>query len=137
MSSYTWLDPRITQFWEPLPQMYTFYADAAAARTLILAQALTAAAAIKLHRSPAAADPEAQAKCVFGARAILSALSDPGVPDRTRRAVRMHFADLSAGVATLGVYAAGSPLIVRASQETFGGAIDIVQAGVLSRGEYR
>ncbi|KAJ7084226.1 hypothetical protein C8R44DRAFT_894198 [Mycena epipterygia] len=51
----------------------------AAARTLVLAHALTAAAAIRLYRSPAAADPQAQSKCVFGARAVLECLGDTRV----------------------------------------------------------
>ncbi|KAJ7873254.1 hypothetical protein B0H14DRAFT_2569785 [Mycena olivaceomarginata] len=38
--------------------------------------ALTAAAAIRLHRSPAALDTEAQGKCLFAARAILDCLGD-------------------------------------------------------------
>ncbi|KAJ7750730.1 hypothetical protein DFH07DRAFT_1062079 [Mycena maculata] len=80
-ASYGWLDRRLTQFWETLPPIYAFYADAAAARTLVVAHALTAAAAIKLHRSPGAADPEAQRKCVFAARAILECLGDTRVVD--------------------------------------------------------
>ncbi|KAJ7702797.1 hypothetical protein B0H17DRAFT_119639 [Mycena rosella] len=82
ISSYTWLDRRITQFWQALPPVYAFYADGAAARTLVLAHALTAAAAIKLHCSPAAADPQAQAKCLFGARRVLEVLGDASVGDR-------------------------------------------------------
>ncbi|KAJ7093518.1 hypothetical protein C8R44DRAFT_890740 [Mycena epipterygia] len=76
LESYTRLDQRITRFWETLPPIYAFYSDPAAARTLVLTHALTAAAAIRLHRSPAAADPDAQRKCVFGARAVLECLGD-------------------------------------------------------------
>ncbi|KAJ6621028.1 hypothetical protein B0H10DRAFT_2019704 [Mycena sp. CBHHK59/15] len=83
MNSYTWLDQRITKFWETLPPLYDFYNDAAAARTLVVAHALTAAAAIKLHRNPSAADPEAQKKCVFAASAIIAALADTNIADFT------------------------------------------------------
>ncbi|KAJ7451256.1 hypothetical protein B0H11DRAFT_1877264 [Mycena galericulata] len=82
MTSYTWLDRRITQFCATLPPIYAYYTDPSAARTLVLTHALTAAAAIKLHRSSAGADPAAQAKCVFAARAILDCLGDSGVPER-------------------------------------------------------
>ncbi|KAJ7480860.1 hypothetical protein FB451DRAFT_1556350 [Mycena latifolia] len=76
-ASHTWLDTRITQFWEALPPVYAAYGSPDAdVRTLVLAHALTAAAAIKLHRGPAASDPQAQARCVFAARAALSALSE-------------------------------------------------------------
>ncbi|KAF8209217.1 hypothetical protein K438DRAFT_1930097 [Mycena galopus ATCC 62051] len=82
-ASCAWLDGRITKFWETLPPLYAFYADSATARTLVVAHAMTAAAAIKLHRSPASVDSEAQEKCVFAARAILASLGDTRVPDFT------------------------------------------------------
>lgn len=81
--SCVWLDGRITRFWETLPPLHTFYADSATACTLVLAHAMTAAAVIKLHRSPGSVDPEAQNKCVFAARAILASLGDMRVPDCT------------------------------------------------------
>ncbi|KAF7326741.1 Zn(2)-C6 fungal-type domain-containing protein [Mycena venus] len=77
-TSYTWLDRRIAAFWQSLPPIYAFFDDTAAVRTLALSHALTAAAAIRLHRSPAATDTEAQAKCLFAARAVLDALGDQG-----------------------------------------------------------
>ncbi|KAJ7662809.1 hypothetical protein DFH06DRAFT_987320 [Mycena polygramma] len=81
--SYVWLDRRITAFWQALPPIYLFYADSASARTLALTHALTAAAAIGLHRSPATVDAEAQAKCLFAARAVLDVLGDARVGDRS------------------------------------------------------
>ncbi|KAJ7164530.1 hypothetical protein C8R46DRAFT_1278967 [Mycena filopes] len=84
--SATWLDARITKFWERLPPLYDFYADPATARTLVVAHAMTAAAAIKLHHhSPAAAavDPEAQKKCIFAAGAIITCLGDSNIADFT------------------------------------------------------
>ncbi|KAJ6522470.1 hypothetical protein B0H19DRAFT_656085 [Mycena capillaripes] len=81
-TSYIWLDRRITTFWEALPPIYAFYGDSAAARTLALTHALTAATAIRLHRSPAAADAEAQAKCLFAARQVLDVLGDTLVGDQ-------------------------------------------------------
>ncbi|KAJ7676855.1 hypothetical protein DFH06DRAFT_1034233 [Mycena polygramma] len=78
-----WLDKRITRFWESLPPLYAFYGDTATARTLVLAHTMTAAAAIQLHRAPASADPEAQKKCVFAARAILACLGDSRIADFT------------------------------------------------------
>jgi hypothetical protein len=82
-ASCTWLDGRITKFWETLPPLYAFYTDAAVARTLVVTHAMTAAAAIKLHRAPSSVDPEAQKKCVFAARAILACLGDSRIPDFT------------------------------------------------------
>ncbi|KAJ7339969.1 hypothetical protein DFH08DRAFT_963993 [Mycena albidolilacea] len=76
-----WLDGRITKLWETLPPLYAFYADSAAARSLVLTHATTAAAAIKLHRSPGSVDPEARSKCVFAARAILACLGDTPIPE--------------------------------------------------------
>ncbi|KAK7019635.1 hypothetical protein R3P38DRAFT_3554243 [Favolaschia claudopus] len=75
--SYTWLDRRITAFWESLPPLvYAFsYADSA---TL----ALTHGAAIPLHDSPGACDEEARKKCVFAARGVLDVLGDAGVGAR-------------------------------------------------------
>ncbi|KAK7038621.1 Zn(2)-C6 fungal-type domain-containing protein [Favolaschia claudopus] len=71
--SYTWLDRRITAFWQSLPPLvYAFYAD----RTLALTHALTACAAIRLHDSPGACDREARRKCVFAARGVLDVLGD-------------------------------------------------------------
>ncbi|KAJ7915141.1 hypothetical protein B0H13DRAFT_2270494 [Mycena leptocephala] len=81
-TSYVWLDQRITAFWQALPPVYAFYGNSAAARTLALTHALTAAAAIRLHSSPAATDAEAQAKCLFAARAILDVLGDARVGDQ-------------------------------------------------------
>ncbi|KAJ7261011.1 hypothetical protein C8J57DRAFT_1184378 [Mycena rebaudengoi] len=80
-TSYTWLDRRITRFWETLPPLYTFYAYPAAARTLVVAHALTAAAAIKLHRATSTPDREAPNKCIFAARTILACLGDRQIPD--------------------------------------------------------
>ncbi|KAJ7445015.1 hypothetical protein B0H11DRAFT_436281 [Mycena galericulata] len=82
MTSYAWLDQRITRFWEALPPIYSFYADPPSARTLVVTHGLTAAAAIRLHRSPGTADPEAPSKCLFAARAILEYLGDTHVVDR-------------------------------------------------------
>ncbi|KAJ7894842.1 hypothetical protein B0H14DRAFT_3640544 [Mycena olivaceomarginata] len=82
-ASCIWLDGRITKLWETLPPLYAFYADSAAARSLVLAHAMTAAAAIRLHRSPGSIDPEARSKCVFAARAILACLGDTRVPECT------------------------------------------------------
>ncbi|KAJ7445003.1 hypothetical protein B0H11DRAFT_1930790 [Mycena galericulata] len=82
MTSYAWLDQRITRFWEALPPIYSFYADPPSARTLVVTHGLTAATAIRLHRSPAAADPEAPSKCLFAARAIIEYLGDTNVVDR-------------------------------------------------------
>ncbi|KAF7342302.1 Zn(2)-C6 fungal-type domain-containing protein [Mycena venus] len=155
-ASCAWLDGRIATFWERLPPLYTFYTESAKARTLALAHAMTAAAAIKLHRAPASAsaDPEAQKKCVFAARAILACLGDTHIgPDLTtahplvgsllvmgcrvlmeevRRAKAFRGAwgeslrvqppppgeeevtlasDLQDGIATMRMYAVGSPLI--------------------------
>ncbi|KAJ7030697.1 Zn(2)-Cys(6) binuclear cluster domain-containing protein [Mycena alexandri] len=85
-TSYTWLDRRITQFWESLPPIYTFYtaSASASARTVVLAHALTAAAAIKLNHSAAASGSsvDAQAKCVDATRAILAIFGDEAVRDR-------------------------------------------------------
>jgi hypothetical protein len=78
-TSYTWLDRRVTAFWQALPPIYAFYGDSAAARTLALTHALTAAAAIRLHRSPAASDAEAHAKCLFAVRAVFDVLGDARV----------------------------------------------------------
>ncbi|KAJ7891668.1 hypothetical protein B0H14DRAFT_1059779 [Mycena olivaceomarginata] len=78
-TSYTWLDRRITAFWQALPPIYAFYGDSAAARTLALTHALTAAAAIRLHRSPAASDAEAHVKCLFAVRAVFDVLGDARV----------------------------------------------------------
>ncbi|KAJ7260985.1 hypothetical protein C8J57DRAFT_1719788 [Mycena rebaudengoi] len=74
-TSYTWLDRRITRFWETLPPLYTFYAYPAAARTLVVAHALTAAAAISTP------DREAPNKCIFAARTILACLGDRQILD--------------------------------------------------------
>ncbi|KAK7042087.1 Zn(2)-C6 fungal-type domain-containing protein [Favolaschia claudopus] len=83
-ASYLWLDSRITQFWETLPPLFAFYAHSSNARTLVLAHALTAAAAIRLHRSPGTIDPDAaRQKCVAAARAILACIGDTTVPDFT------------------------------------------------------
>ncbi|KAJ7868681.1 hypothetical protein B0H13DRAFT_2558397 [Mycena leptocephala] len=82
-ASCTWLDGRITKFWETLPPLYAFYTDAAVARTLVVTHAMTAAAVIKLHRAPSSVDPVAQKKCVFAARAILACLGDSRIPDFT------------------------------------------------------
>ncbi|KAF7335222.1 Zn(2)-C6 fungal-type domain-containing protein [Mycena sanguinolenta] len=82
-ASCTWLDGRITKFWETLPPLYSFYAESAKARTLVVAHAMTAAAAIKLHRSPGSVDVDGQKKCIFAARAILACLSDTRIPDFT------------------------------------------------------
>ncbi|KAJ7117972.1 hypothetical protein C8R43DRAFT_98574 [Mycena crocata] len=78
-ASCAWLDSRITRFWEILPPLYNFYADPATARTLVVAHAMTASAAIKLHRSPSSTDPEAQKKYVFAARAIIACLGDANI----------------------------------------------------------
>ncbi|KAF7326798.1 hypothetical protein MSAN_02499300 [Mycena sanguinolenta] len=75
-TSYTWLDRRITAFWQALPPIYAFYGNSAAARTLVVTHALAAAAAIRLHRSPAASDAEAQGKCLFAARSVFDVLGD-------------------------------------------------------------
>ncbi|KAF7359771.1 hypothetical protein MVEN_00701900 [Mycena venus] len=75
-TAYSLLDRRIIAFWESLPPIYGYYDDTSAARTLALTHALTAAAAIRLHRSPAALDTQAQGKCLFAARAILDCLGD-------------------------------------------------------------
>jgi hypothetical protein len=61
--------------------LYTFYAYPAAARTLVVAHALTAAAAIKLHRAASTPDREAPNKCIFAARTILACLGDRQIPD--------------------------------------------------------
>ncbi|KAJ7763051.1 Zn(2)-Cys(6) binuclear cluster domain-containing protein [Mycena metata] len=151
-TSYTWLDRRITQFWESLPPIYTLYTTASASasgRTLVLAHALVAAAAIKLNRPACSASAEAQTKCIDAARAILSVFGDASdaVPDRAivhpvvgwlmalacrvlldavrhcQRVFRMGWApsgeevtfvgeeELRAGMATMGVYAVGCPLV--------------------------
>ncbi|KAJ7766212.1 hypothetical protein B0H16DRAFT_1687213 [Mycena metata] len=81
MTSYTWLDRRITQFWESLAPIYTLYTSASV-RTLVLAHALVAAAAIKLNHPAASAAAQAQAKCINAARAILALFGDAAVPDR-------------------------------------------------------
>ncbi|KAJ6488801.1 hypothetical protein C8R45DRAFT_1213458 [Mycena sanguinolenta] len=140
--SYTWLDRRITAFWQALPPIYAFYGNSAAARTLVVTHALTAAAAIRLHRSPAASDAEAQGKCLFAARSVFDVLGDEGVGsqpiahpvvgvlgalacqtmvDEVRRAQTSRSArpgqeaelraELCAGMRTMGLYAAGCPLI--------------------------
>lgn len=75
MTSHTWLDARISQFWESLPPLHVFCddTDPAAARALALTRALTAAAAITLHQR-ADAGAAAQRACVAAARAILACL---------------------------------------------------------------
>ncbi|KAJ7080448.1 hypothetical protein C8R44DRAFT_992458 [Mycena epipterygia] len=83
MASCTWLDGRITKFWEMLPPLYKVYADPAAARTLVVAHAMTAAAVIKLHRSYSSTDAEAQKQCAFAASAIIACLGDTQIPELT------------------------------------------------------
>ncbi|KAJ7806371.1 hypothetical protein B0H13DRAFT_2387113 [Mycena leptocephala] len=75
LTSYMWLDRRISQFWESLPPLHVFSGnvDPATVRALALTHALTAAAAIKLHQRAAAGDT-AQKKCIAAARAILECL---------------------------------------------------------------
>lgn len=153
MTSCTWLEGRITKFWETLPPLYHFYADSATARTLVVAHAMTAAAAIKLHHAPASTNTEAQTKCISAARAIITCLGDSHIPDLTTahpivgslctlacrilidevRKVQMFrgawgeslgvplpppgleeaalIAELKNGIATMRMYAVGSPLI--------------------------
>ncbi|KAK6983936.1 Zn(2)-C6 fungal-type domain-containing protein [Favolaschia claudopus] len=150
-TSYTWLDRRITAFWQSLPPVYAFYADRASARTLALTHALTACAAIRLHDSPGACDREARGKCVFAARGVLDVLGDANVYARVGAGAAMHpvvgalcgvacgalmdevgrvgvgvsaragregeeemmklVGEVRAGMVTMGVYAAGCPLV--------------------------
>ncbi|KAJ7876521.1 hypothetical protein B0H14DRAFT_3436603 [Mycena olivaceomarginata] len=65
MTSYPWLDTRISLFWQSLPPLHVFSgtADPSASRSLALSHALVAAAAITLHQN-AGAGVAAQAKCV-------------------------------------------------------------------------
>ncbi|KAF7349460.1 Zn(2)-C6 fungal-type domain-containing protein [Mycena sanguinolenta] len=72
-SVYCVLDRHITAFWKSLPPIYAYFGDDAASRTLAATHALTAAAAIRLHRCPAGVS-DAQAKCLFAARSILDCL---------------------------------------------------------------
>ncbi|KAJ6614097.1 hypothetical protein B0H10DRAFT_2221568 [Mycena sp. CBHHK59/15] len=78
MTSYTWLDARITNFWRTLPTVYL-----SDDRTLVLTHALVAAASIRINRQTAAVDPEAQEKCLLAARSILQCLGNHSVPDLT------------------------------------------------------
>ncbi|KAJ7865417.1 hypothetical protein B0H13DRAFT_2562227, partial [Mycena leptocephala] len=156
-TAYTWLDQRITAFWESLPPICVYYDNSADARILAVTHALTAASAIHLHRSPGSTDPQAPAKCLFAARAILDCLGDARVgaqaivhpvvgalcvlacqvlmeeitsvcvfratwaagvgADDAAWAVNAGaeeaalIAELRRGMATMGVYAAGCPLI--------------------------
>ncbi|KAJ7366049.1 hypothetical protein DFH08DRAFT_1002668 [Mycena albidolilacea] len=75
MTSYPWLDTRISLFWQSLPPLHVFSgtADPSASRSLALSHALVAAAAIKLHRN-AGAGVAAQAKTVAAASGILECL---------------------------------------------------------------
>ncbi|KAJ7238120.1 hypothetical protein B0H12DRAFT_1075388 [Mycena haematopus] len=84
-ASCAWLDGRIAAFRKTLPPLYAFYADSAQARTLVVAHAMAAAAAIELRYSAASGpgDAEAQRTCVGAARAVLACLGDTRVPDLT------------------------------------------------------
>lgn len=75
MTSYPWLDTRISLFWQSLPPLHVFSgtADPSASRSLALSHALVAAAAITLHQN-AGAGVAAQAKCVAAASGILECL---------------------------------------------------------------
>ncbi|KAJ7732478.1 hypothetical protein DFH07DRAFT_143603 [Mycena maculata] len=143
-TSWLWLDDRINKFWGRLSPLYNFYTDSATARTLVIAYAMAAAAAIKLHISQSSGDEEAHAKCISAARAILACLGDTNIPDLTIshpivgslcmlacrvlmdevRRTKMtqgawgqiaslppSLADLKKGIATMQMYALGSPLI--------------------------
>ncbi|KAF7356089.1 Zn(2)-C6 fungal-type domain-containing protein [Mycena venus] len=68
---YTWLDRRISRFWDTLPPVYP-----SADPDLVLTHALVAAASIKLHQPFSALDPAAQSKCLASARAIIRFLGD-------------------------------------------------------------
>ncbi|KAF8143107.1 hypothetical protein K438DRAFT_2029784 [Mycena galopus ATCC 62051] len=73
MTAYHLLDRRITEFWKSLPPICAHSGDEAASRMLAVTHAVTAAAAIRLHRCPSGV-AGAQAKCLFAARAILDSL---------------------------------------------------------------
>ncbi|KAF7349001.1 hypothetical protein MVEN_01421200 [Mycena venus] len=86
MTSYSWLDTRISQFWQSLPPLHVFSstADPSGSRSLALAHALIAAAAIKLHqRATASVAAHAQAKSVSAACGILECL-------RAREGLTVH-----------------------------------------------
>ncbi|KAJ7318559.1 hypothetical protein DFH08DRAFT_1086561 [Mycena albidolilacea] len=75
-TAYRLLDRRITAFWQALPPIYAYLGDDTASRTLAVTHALTAAAAIRLHRRAVGSDTTAQTTCLFAARAILDCLGD-------------------------------------------------------------
>ncbi|KAJ7736569.1 hypothetical protein DFH07DRAFT_986083 [Mycena maculata] len=66
MACYTWLDTRISRFWQALPPVYQ-----SADPELVGIHILTAAASLRANRGLCAVDPEAQKKCIRAARAIL------------------------------------------------------------------
>ncbi|KAJ7613370.1 hypothetical protein FB45DRAFT_1008903 [Roridomyces roridus] len=118
INSYTRLDRRITQFWESLPPIYALYpaspdADSGPARALVVVHALTAAAAIRLHRSPNSSDIDQSAtgKSVFAARAILECLGDARVG--------AHRVVVAPIVGTLGTLACRVVMEETKSAETF------------------
>ncbi|KAJ7904163.1 hypothetical protein B0H13DRAFT_1881653 [Mycena leptocephala] len=161
---------RVTAFWESLPPIYPYYGNNVAARALAITHALTAASAIRLHRSSGATDTQAQTKCLFAVHAILDCLGDARVgaqaivhpvvgalcalacqvlmdeitsvrafrttwavsigADEAARTTKSGteeaalVAELHVGMTTMGVYAAGCPLIGGSSSDFCGEGAD-------------